>query len=1508
MTGKGSSQTGVLIATAVLLMIAGMRTVLATENPFPQSVFPPPSGEFVTPAVSNVVYAGDLVIRDLRLHGFTDGIDLPGSGSSTTHTFGARAEFDLSTDGGTTFSGVWAHARASVLVRHNRDDGGVRWFDTEMLQLDVFGGRLPAMLLIRESPSLPSPGVCSVRAGGSGYMMDSFFDIFTEISINNGFTWRVATTPAHAALRTDSSTTPPVPVPTRLLFPSPESFGMRHGGETRYAGGLVIRDIEWRGGTNSYSPPSTGTPQIQLYSLVVNLQISIDGGVTFVHRRAPAVAQVAVLRSVAPDPVETFDTEMLQLDISGGDLPPLVLVRESPTLASRGGVTMELMQGGNYRLSSFFDIYTEISVDGGATWAPGNAPTRVTIVSPAEEVPSSTPNQPCRDGRNVGGEKAPAQFTGGLALRNVIESAFSTNYPPPLPGFSDIHSYSSALSLELSNDGGATYNACTATVTATFLITGSQDDGSTRYFSTEMFGFNAGGGTLPAGVLIRESPTLPSTGRTAIRTAGSYRVDSFFDIFFEVSTDWGATWHPGISGPCTLALVATGTAACAESGIDLWVTPQNFGTYFDFASNPIPADFFGPGSDPFSGRITFQGTPLTTPGFGYTDTIVRRGAPVRAAQGGSDTVPIEIVALSLVSCNPITVTYGANVTQKWDVRAFLSGVLPQSTGSMTVVRNPCGDGGTFDAVLPVTPRLVFSNAPLEQTRILDNGKARILETPKGHWSDSAPPGVSLCNAQPGAMVDHDGDPQTPMHGPLPGTTANFHPGIRVDRCGPGDCDDTTLVRMRMTVTGGPDSEHDLLPCHALLPDTDGDGLPDAADNWPAQANFKQEDVDDDGVGDFCDNWPFNSNPCQEALETEIDDFVYSLAKLRLRLPNGGTETIVLAGPTTIHAGISPAGGSGDADGDGLDETRDTIVFADLRGTGPTFGPVHVTVDPRGPSAGLIEERANASPGMLDLRPFSGGGVADSFFDVFFDIAVGQGGFRQEGPMTLLTPVTFKPAGPGETFTNRIVTASPCGPLIEPDNGHGTATQPFAHGNCTSTSEVILIVDGLALGDTIRMTPTQTFFHALNIMDDHEVTNGEDVMYMSRLELNAAGTAGLTGLVRRMVMDVSCLSHHGPRTPWNPVQSFDTEMTQMQGQLLGDPDFDLLRITGGSAFGLPSPGHTTFTQRPGGSWGVDSFFDITYRVDFVGAPGGRLAGRSGSTTATIRMVAGRDCTRQSEVELLNRNGEPTGTFLQEEHYTPDPFVEIDTFLHSELLFYIRHAESGLEPVVVSGPVTILVRVPPEGTAADTDWNGRDQVPTEMIAMDLRGTSSVGIVQVMLDPATAPSTGMIEERVNNTPGILDVAPFTLTGAADSFFDIWYQVIITGVVMRTGAPVHIEGLITHKPPAEGELHGNPGGTFLDLFAAGGVQTGWKGYWDLTLFQSPTNCGLPVLVMQTNGAAKVAWPAPCDCVLEKSTNLMDAAEWRPQSGPYWVTNGSHFLMIAPTNREAFFRLKGLR
>lgn len=47
-----------------------------------------------------------------------------------------------------------------------------------------------------------------------------------------------------------------------------------------------------------------------------------------------------------------------------------------------------------------------------------------------------------------------------------------------------------------------------------------------------------------------------------------------------------------------------------EPGLDLFTTPPGGATSQSFAEMPIPADFFGPGSEPFEGRIDFQGAPV----------------------------------------------------------------------------------------------------------------------------------------------------------------------------------------------------------------------------------------------------------------------------------------------------------------------------------------------------------------------------------------------------------------------------------------------------------------------------------------------------------------------------------------------------------------------------------------------------------------------------------------------------------------------------------------------------------------------------------------------------------------------------------------------------------------------------------------------------------------------------------------------------------------------------------
>ncbi|MFQ5495392.1 MAG: hypothetical protein ACE5EX_08430, partial [Phycisphaerae bacterium] len=155
---------------------------------------------------------------------------------------------------------------------------------------------------------------------------------------------------------------------------------------------------------------------------------------------------------------------------------------------------------------------------------------------------------------------------------------------------------------------------------------------------------------------------------------------------------------------------------------------------------------------------------------------------------------------------------------------------------------------------------------------------------------------------------------------------------------------------------------------------------------------------------------------------------------------------------------------------------------------------------------------------------------------------------------------------------------------------------------------------------------------------------------STLQLTISGNPGgaLAGFNRVLSVPVLTRVDTGPRTAGDAVQDFDTEMVQLQGELFGDPDFCTLRITGGTAMGLPSPGHTTLTRLPGGDFQVDSFFDVFYRIEYVGCPGSALEGFSGENGGIIKMQTGSapSCVGQcppGERCVEERTVLPDGTF-------------------------------------------------------------------------------------------------------------------------------------------------------------------------------------------------------------------------------------------------------------------------
>ena len=164
-------------------------------------------------------------------------------------------------------------------------------------------------------------------------------------------------------------------------------------------------------------------------------------------------------------------------------------------------------------------------------------------------------------------------------------------------------------------------------------------------------------------------------------------------------------------------------------------------------------------------------------------------------------------------------------------------------------------------------------------------------------------------------------------------------------------------------------------------------------------------------------------------------------------------------------------------------------------------------------------------------------------------------------------------------------AAPCNVA---DNGTGTITLPPIGCEYLSPDEVHVIIDGLPPGTTIELSPIHKDFlcdigYGAGCSElippgtceqPGGSLGGNLDCFNSTLELQVTGTGALAGFNRTLFLQQGSTEiHTGPRTPGDPVQSFPTEIIAMELTLFGDPDFDLLRIRAGSAFGLPSPGET-----------------------------------------------------------------------------------------------------------------------------------------------------------------------------------------------------------------------------------------------------------------------------------------------------------------------------------------------
>ena len=159
------------------------------------------------------------------------------SSIESIHDFMSEVDGLFSMDGGISFVPISAPAHCVVNVTYNHTTGDVDYYDNQMLILDVPG--LPFGMKIRQSPIMASLGVTTIRPAPGGYWISSFFDVFTELSMDGGLTWIPSADSAgvplagHMALDyVDPLGVDPHPAQRQFLYvPNP----LQRGGPIRFA-------------------------------------------------------------------------------------------------------------------------------------------------------------------------------------------------------------------------------------------------------------------------------------------------------------------------------------------------------------------------------------------------------------------------------------------------------------------------------------------------------------------------------------------------------------------------------------------------------------------------------------------------------------------------------------------------------------------------------------------------------------------------------------------------------------------------------------------------------------------------------------------------------------------------------------------------------------------------------------------------------------------------------------------------------------------------------------------------------------------------------------------------------------------------------------------------------------------------------------------------------------------------------------------------------------------------
>lgn len=134
-------------------------------------------------------------------------------------------------------------------------------------------------------------------------------------------------------------------------------------------GQYQIESFELSGYDNTEPPPPLGGTSIFTVAGNATFGMSIDSGMTFTPFSGNVNMMFRVHHTLDSGSIEYYSTEILFMQVAGGSMPPGLIIREKqlPADSSTGLMTMKTVPGG-FQISSFIDLFSEMSMDGGVTW------------------------------------------------------------------------------------------------------------------------------------------------------------------------------------------------------------------------------------------------------------------------------------------------------------------------------------------------------------------------------------------------------------------------------------------------------------------------------------------------------------------------------------------------------------------------------------------------------------------------------------------------------------------------------------------------------------------------------------------------------------------------------------------------------------------------------------------------------------------------------------------------------------------------------------------------------------------------------------------------------------------------------------------------------------------------------------------------------------------------------------------------------------------------------------